>query len=231
MDEWVVDGREVDAVAPAVVRARRPRAVLRPHPAGAADARRQPALSRRPTSAAYRESWNAGVRCAVMQGGQGDIKHWAFNDPPRREGRYTDVAAVARRVPRARDAHGRSAPHHDRAERAHQRRRQRHARADAGHDGRAGRDLAGGEGVDLARGQARQPVRAAADDADDLQAGGGHGRADVAARPSTRTCSSISTAAGSARARWRCTELLQRPTGGGRRAAGAGAGAATWLSA
>ena len=24
-----------------------------------------------------------------MQGGQGDIKHWAFNDPPRREGRYT----------------------------------------------------------------------------------------------------------------------------------------------
>ncbi len=38
---------------------------------------------------AYRESWNAGVRCAVMQGGQGDIKHWAFNDPPRRDGRYT----------------------------------------------------------------------------------------------------------------------------------------------
>jgi glucosamine-6-phosphate deaminase len=37
----------------------------------------------------YRESWN-GVRCAVMQGGQGDIKHWAFNDPPRREGIYKD---------------------------------------------------------------------------------------------------------------------------------------------
>ena len=37
------------------------------------------------------DSWNAGVRCAVMQGGQGDIKHWAFNDPLRREGRYADA--------------------------------------------------------------------------------------------------------------------------------------------
>lgn len=36
---------------------------------------------------AYRQSWE-GVRCAVMQGGQGDIKHWAFNDPPKREGKY-----------------------------------------------------------------------------------------------------------------------------------------------
>ena len=26
-----------------------------------------------------------------MQGGQGDIKHWAFNDPPRREGAHTDA--------------------------------------------------------------------------------------------------------------------------------------------
>lgn len=40
---------------------------------------------------AFIDSWNAGVRCAVMQGGQGDIKHWAFNDPLRREGRYTDA--------------------------------------------------------------------------------------------------------------------------------------------
>jgi glucosamine-6-phosphate deaminase len=39
---------------------------------------------------AYAASWGAGVRCAVMQGGQGDVKHWAFNDPPRREGRYAD---------------------------------------------------------------------------------------------------------------------------------------------
>src|SRR6202012_2276490 len=38
----------------------------------------------------YRKSWE-GVRCAVMQGGQGDIKHWAFNDPPKREGKYKSV--------------------------------------------------------------------------------------------------------------------------------------------
>jgi glucosamine-6-phosphate deaminase len=25
-----------------------------------------------------------------MQGGQGEVKHWAFNDPPRREGAYVD---------------------------------------------------------------------------------------------------------------------------------------------
>ncbi len=30
------------------------------------------------------------VRCAVMQGGQGDVKHWAFNDPVKREGNYKD---------------------------------------------------------------------------------------------------------------------------------------------
>ena len=40
-------------------------------------------------TAAYRKSWD-GVRCAVMQGGQGDVKHWAFNDPPRRKGKYKD---------------------------------------------------------------------------------------------------------------------------------------------
>ncbi|HCV98082.1 MAG TPA: glucosamine-6-phosphate isomerase [Verrucomicrobiales bacterium] len=39
---------------------------------------------------AFRESWS-DVRCAVMQGGQGDIKHWAFNDPLRREGDFVDA--------------------------------------------------------------------------------------------------------------------------------------------
>jgi glucosamine-6-phosphate deaminase len=37
----------------------------------------------------YVHSWNR-VRCAVMQGGQGDVKHWAFNDPPKRQGRYLE---------------------------------------------------------------------------------------------------------------------------------------------
>ena len=40
--------------------------------------------------AAYVASWST-ARCVVMQGGQGDIKHWAFNDPPRREGAYRDT--------------------------------------------------------------------------------------------------------------------------------------------
>ncbi len=31
------------------------------------------------------------IKCAVMQGGQGDTKHWAFNDPVKREGKYADV--------------------------------------------------------------------------------------------------------------------------------------------
>ena len=35
----------------------------------------------------FRESWD-GVHCAVMQGGQGDIKHWAFNDPLPRKGKW-----------------------------------------------------------------------------------------------------------------------------------------------
>jgi len=31
------------------------------------------------------------VRCMVMQGGQGEVKHWAFNDPPRRAGQWKDT--------------------------------------------------------------------------------------------------------------------------------------------
>ena len=38
---------------------------------------------------AYSKSYD-DIRCAVMQGGQGEVKHWAFNDPPKREGAYQD---------------------------------------------------------------------------------------------------------------------------------------------
>lgn len=38
----------------------------------------------------YISTWDH-ARCAVMQGGQGDIKHWAFNDPLKREGQYADA--------------------------------------------------------------------------------------------------------------------------------------------
>ena len=37
---------------------------------------------------AYRKSWDSGVHCAIMQGGQGDVKHWAFNDPPHRSAKH-----------------------------------------------------------------------------------------------------------------------------------------------
>ena len=38
---------------------------------------------------AYSRSYDE-VRCVIMQGGQGEVKHWAFNDPPRRAGEYVD---------------------------------------------------------------------------------------------------------------------------------------------
>lgn len=34
-------------------------------------------------------------KCLVMQGGQGDTKHWAFNDPVRRKGKYTQAPPTA----------------------------------------------------------------------------------------------------------------------------------------
>ena len=58
--------------------------------------------------AAYSRTYDQ-IRCAVMQGGQGDIKHWAFNDPPKREGAYCDAPpspAEQRKLPaRVTDLH------------------------------------------------------------------------------------------------------------------------------
>lgn len=31
------------------------------------------------------------ISCKLMQGGQGEVKHWAFNDPVQREGKYQDA--------------------------------------------------------------------------------------------------------------------------------------------
>jgi glucosamine-6-phosphate deaminase len=39
---------------------------------------------------AYTASYDQ-FHCVVMQGGQGEVKHWAFNDPPKREGEYEDA--------------------------------------------------------------------------------------------------------------------------------------------
>jgi len=90
MDEWVVDGREVPASHPlSFEKADRDLCFHRIKP----ELRMPDAHLHFPKAdtTAYRKSWDAGVRCAVMQGGQGDVKHWAFNDPPRRDGRYVDA--------------------------------------------------------------------------------------------------------------------------------------------
>lgn len=87
MDEWVINGREVDAK----------------HPLSFEKADKELCFNRidkklrmpeanlhfpKVDTSAYIKSWTSGIRCAVMQGGQGDTKHWAFNDPVKREGKY-----------------------------------------------------------------------------------------------------------------------------------------------
>ena len=88
MDEWVLNGKPVDESHPLSF-ARCDKAMC----FGRIDrALRMPAANLHfPTGniAAYSRSYDA-VRCAVMQGGQGEIKHWAFNDPLPREGVYRD---------------------------------------------------------------------------------------------------------------------------------------------
>jgi len=45
--------------------------------------------------APFEKTWDSGIRCVVMQGGQGDVKHWAFNDPLPRSGAYADAPPSA----------------------------------------------------------------------------------------------------------------------------------------
>jgi len=88
MDEWVQDGKPVPAT----------------HPLSFAKADKELCFDRIdrklrmpdshlhfPTGdlAAYSKSFDE-IRCVVMQGGQGEVKHWAFNDPPQRKGKYKD---------------------------------------------------------------------------------------------------------------------------------------------
>jgi glucosamine-6-phosphate deaminase len=88
MDEWVIDGREVPVTHPlSFERADRELCFDRIHPE-----LRIPEQNLHFPKAqltAYVESWQQ-ARCVVMQGGQGDVKHWAFNDPVRRQGAYKD---------------------------------------------------------------------------------------------------------------------------------------------
>jgi len=88
MDEWVVDGKEVSLDFPLSF-ARTDMELcfnrIRPDLRMPLENIHFPAADPRE----YAASWE-GVRCVVMQGGQGEVKHWAFNDPPKREGRYRE---------------------------------------------------------------------------------------------------------------------------------------------
>jgi glucosamine-6-phosphate deaminase len=89
MDEWVVDGKEVPPSHPlSFARADMELCFNRIRPE-----LRMPAENihfPRAATAAYIASWQE-ARCLVMQGGQGEVKHWAFNDPLRRKGKYKDA--------------------------------------------------------------------------------------------------------------------------------------------
>ncbi len=89
MDEWVLDGKAVDGSHPLSFQKadmelcfNLMRPELRPRPENLQFPLNDPEAF----SATFDQA-----RCAVMQGGQGDVKHWAFNDPPRREGAWTEA--------------------------------------------------------------------------------------------------------------------------------------------
>jgi glucosamine-6-phosphate deaminase len=89
MDEWCINGKAVDEIYPlSFAKADKDLCFNRID-----DKLKMPAANLHfPTedTKKYIDSWD-GVRCAVMQGGQGDIKHWAFNDPLKRTGKYQDA--------------------------------------------------------------------------------------------------------------------------------------------
>ena len=90
MDEWYVNGKELAADHPiSFEKADRDLCFNRIDP----KLRMPDANLHFPKAdlAPYINSWENGIRCAVMQGGQGDTKHWAFNDPFKREGKYKDA--------------------------------------------------------------------------------------------------------------------------------------------
>ena len=90
MDEWYVDGREVSADHPlSFERADRELCFDRIKPDLAMPEKNlhfPKAGNLADFSASFGEA-----RCVVMQGGQGDVKHWAFNDPLKREGPYKEA--------------------------------------------------------------------------------------------------------------------------------------------
>ena len=88
MDEWAVDGKPVGEEFPlSFARADRELCFnrIRPELRMPESQLHFPLLPLEDYSRSFDQA-----RCVVMQGGQGEVKHWAFNDPPRREGKYQD---------------------------------------------------------------------------------------------------------------------------------------------
>jgi glucosamine-6-phosphate deaminase len=88
MDEWVVDGRAAPLEFPlSFARADMELCFDRIRPKLRMPRENLHFPTERPEE--YVASFGK-ARCLVMQGGQGEVKHWAFNDPPRRDGAYRD---------------------------------------------------------------------------------------------------------------------------------------------
>jgi glucosamine-6-phosphate deaminase len=90
MDEWYRDGREVPADHPlSFERADRDLCFNRIDPKLAMPEENLH-FPKADNLTDYSASYHS-ARCLVMQGGQGEVKHWAFNDPLKREGPYRDA--------------------------------------------------------------------------------------------------------------------------------------------
>lgn len=88
MDEWVVDGKEASTDFPlGFAKADMDLCFNRIKPELAMPMENIHFPTAEPE--AYRKSYDE-ANCLVMQGGQGEVKHWAFNDPPKRRGEWVD---------------------------------------------------------------------------------------------------------------------------------------------
>jgi len=89
MDEWYIDGRDVPVDHPLSFA----RADLELCFNRIKESLRMPAenihFPRADNLDAYSATFDE-YRCLIMQGGQGEVKHWAFNDPLKRAGKYSN---------------------------------------------------------------------------------------------------------------------------------------------
>jgi glucosamine-6-phosphate deaminase len=90
MDEWYVDGTEVPITHPLSFAKADMDMCFKLIDRKLRMPDRNIHFLRADNVAEYTASYDA-AKCLVMQGGQGEVKHWAFNDPVRREGRYADA--------------------------------------------------------------------------------------------------------------------------------------------